>query len=603
MKTFRIAESLIREHCIDQSFKRGQEYARSHSVSNLIWRSPFLQASVAGSEYYRVSIEFNDQAIKVATCTCPYDLGGWCKHIVAALLQANQQSNIEERPSLKQMIEQLNLEQTRKLLYNLVTEAPELIDQIDFQVAILTSSKTDKSQSSAKSGQAKVDSESRPQIDRTPFVRHISSIIHSVIRHNDYHDYYEENPFSDELTEEVAKAQKFIEAGDSFRAFIMLYAIAEGLVEHIDDIEDFTGDASSLVEEVDQAMAEAILWTDFSIEERQRWQVDIEGTADLLGTELELSLAALIQGWDDSEIKLALQEPQNEDIESSKDGIQTNFVGQLNFIRLSILQAQGRFEEYLNLAQAANLTSSYVNMLIQLGRIEQAIAAANHIKNVASAFSIAKQFLKYEVETEALYIAHRGLQFQGDDLSTYLVQDLAVWTVNLAEKLGETDILLAAKICVFKLNPTLKDYHTIRDLTREQWQSIQQDLLQNLITGNHWVSSGAKVDIFLEEGMIDQAIAIAEFHSCKNELRVRVMQAAISTNPAWVIAKATPLVADILNRGKSEIYNEAIALVTQIRNAYLASKNEQDWLTYRNQLVSTYGKKRKFMELLKQKGY
>ncbi len=195
------------------------------------------------------------------------------------------------------------------------------------------------------------------------------------------------------------------------------------------------------------------------------------------------------------------------------------------------------------------------------------------------------------------------MQFQGDDLSTYLVQDLAVWTVNLAEKLGETDILLAAKICVFKLNPTLKDYHAIRDLTREQWQSIQQDLLQNLITGNHWVSSGAKVDIFLEEGMIDQAIAIAEFHSCKNELRVRVMQAAISTNPAWVIAKATPLVADILNRGKSEIYNEAIALVGQIRNAYLASKNEQDWLTYRNQLVSTYGKKRKFMELLKQKGY
>ena len=48
---------------------------------------------------------------------------------------------------------------------------------------------------------------------------------------------------------------------------------------------------------------------------------------------------------------------------------------------------------------------------------------------------------------------------------------------------------------------------------------------------------------------------------------------------------------------------EAIALVAQIRNAYLASKNEQDWLTYRNQLVSTYGKKRKFMELLKQKGY
>ena len=100
-----------------------------------------MQASVTGNEYYRVTVGFKDQKVQPATCTCPYDFGGWCKHIVATLLVGMEQDKIEERPSLSQLLEHLDLEQTRKLLHEIVLESPDLIDFIDSHVELLISSK------------------------------------------------------------------------------------------------------------------------------------------------------------------------------------------------------------------------------------------------------------------------------------------------------------------------------------------------------------------------------------------------------------------------------------------------------------------------------
>jgi uncharacterized Zn finger protein len=91
MSALKISESVIRQNVSDKSFERGKEYARSQSVRDLVLRDQTLQASVAGSTYYRVSIGFSDLGIQSANCSCPYDFGGWCKHIVAVLLVALEQ--------------------------------------------------------------------------------------------------------------------------------------------------------------------------------------------------------------------------------------------------------------------------------------------------------------------------------------------------------------------------------------------------------------------------------------------------------------------------------------------------------------------------------
>jgi len=53
------------------------------------------------SDPYQVRIIFDADGIREATCSCPYDWSGWCKHIVAMLLTyIHAPETMEERPSL-----------------------------------------------------------------------------------------------------------------------------------------------------------------------------------------------------------------------------------------------------------------------------------------------------------------------------------------------------------------------------------------------------------------------------------------------------------------------------------------------------------------------
>jgi uncharacterized Zn finger protein len=158
----KINESMIRQNASDKSFQRGEEYARSQAVDDLVLRGQILQASVIGNNYYRVSINFSDRGIESANCSCPYDFGGWCKHIVAVALISIEQPQIEERPGLVKMLDRLDLEQTRKLIQNLTSKSPDLVDLIDIEIELLTSIKENKSKASKKT--------SKPEIYRSPFV-------------------------------------------------------------------------------------------------------------------------------------------------------------------------------------------------------------------------------------------------------------------------------------------------------------------------------------------------------------------------------------------------------------------------------------------------
>lgn len=604
MPKLKIDEALIRKNATAQSFERGQQYARSQAVDDLVWRDPFLQASVAGNDYYRVTIGFKSQKVDSAICSCPYDFGGWCKHIVAVLLQVNENKNIEERPSLNQMLAQLDLEKTRELLHHVVSEFPDVMDEIDLQVAILTNTKSSKSKSSSKSDKSQVTKPQtiRPEIDRSPFRRHMRSVMRDAMRGMDYEYDNESDPFSEVIDEEVGKARKFLEAGDSFRAFVMLYAIAEELCDYTEEINEYCGDASDLVYGLDMAIAEASLWTDFTLEERQKWIAEIEGTQNSLDVEFDLSLAALAEGWDAPHVQVALQGEGDDDFREEEIEIPFTESNDLGYLRLRILAAQERFDEYLNFAKFYNFLRMYVTMLIQMGRLDEAIAASQDIQDENDAFAIAKHFLEQGAETEALHIAYKGLQFQKQEAKQYRSVDLADWIATLAERLGEQDILLEARMVAFKIKPSVAHYHQIRDLTEDDWLLIKQDLLRHLTNISEYSPSEARIDIFLEEGMLDEAIASVDRSYCPLRTRVRVMAAVLDFKPDWVINKSKVLAEEIIDRGNSKAYEDAIAWLEQMRNGYLAMKKQKDWLSYRSQLITTHGKKRKLMELLTRKG-
>jgi uncharacterized Zn finger protein len=135
-----ISESIVRQQASHKSYLRGEEYYRAGAVIDLQRRGNSIYALVEGGEIspYRVSIDFALGEIETSECTCKYDLGGWCKHIVATLLAClNSPTEIVERPPLAALLDRLDLVQTQGLVQELVRKHPESIDEIDWYVSAI----------------------------------------------------------------------------------------------------------------------------------------------------------------------------------------------------------------------------------------------------------------------------------------------------------------------------------------------------------------------------------------------------------------------------------------------------------------------------------
>lgn len=78
----------IQDRCTAQSFTRGEEYFDMGMIGNPVLHGWTLSSTCEGTEEepYHVSVELMPTGIAAADCSCPYDWGGDCKHIVALLL-------------------------------------------------------------------------------------------------------------------------------------------------------------------------------------------------------------------------------------------------------------------------------------------------------------------------------------------------------------------------------------------------------------------------------------------------------------------------------------------------------------------------------------
>ena len=106
-----LTESMIRGLATAQSFERGEAYYHSGAVLGLSKRGNTLLAHVEDSSYepYQVTVELSEHRVMEAYCTCPYDLGGYCKHIVAALLAYVQEpGQVTERQPVTDLLADLD---------------------------------------------------------------------------------------------------------------------------------------------------------------------------------------------------------------------------------------------------------------------------------------------------------------------------------------------------------------------------------------------------------------------------------------------------------------------------------------------------------------
>ena len=83
-----LSQDMIRRYASSQSWQRGEAYYHDGYVRRVFQRGNSISAEVEGNDIrpYQVSISFDGEELGAVYCSCPYDYGGCCKHIVATLL-------------------------------------------------------------------------------------------------------------------------------------------------------------------------------------------------------------------------------------------------------------------------------------------------------------------------------------------------------------------------------------------------------------------------------------------------------------------------------------------------------------------------------------
>jgi len=112
----------IRDLYTSEVFDRARNYRDEERIERIDRFDETVRAAVQGSqpEPYEIEVESGvDEPKNVdATCTCPYDWGGYCKHIIAVLLElADSDIDLEdEREAVERVLSDVHPEELREFL-------------------------------------------------------------------------------------------------------------------------------------------------------------------------------------------------------------------------------------------------------------------------------------------------------------------------------------------------------------------------------------------------------------------------------------------------------------------------------------------------------
>jgi uncharacterized Zn finger protein len=236
-------------------------------------------------------------------------------------------------------------------------------------------------------------------------------------------------------------------------------------------------------------------------------------------------------------------------------------------------------------------------MLAHLGRIEEAVDEGLHLLNQSSQLFALARVLRERQELEgALRVAKYGLTAEG------YKGHLAAWLCDMAVGMGEMACALKAARVAFREMPSLVAYQRVQELAGERWPEMRKDLLAYLRGTSDYASVQAKVDIFLHEGFLDDAIAAVE-RGANYDLIERVMDAVVEHRPTWVVSAARQEAERIIEAGQSKYYHHAVNWLARMRKAYQAAGREADWWAYLSEIRDRHGRKYKLMGLLEAFGH
>jgi len=576
-----VTEATIRSLASAESFERGESYYHRGAVLNMSKRGHTLLAQVEGSSYepYEVSVELGEEGMIEAGCTCPYDWGGYCKHIVAVLLTyVREPDQVTERQPMRDLLADLGRDELLNLLTDLLSDHPRLADWVEMQLA-------------SQAAQAPPEETGQPRqrqtaLDPAPFRRQAQQIMSSLSHLRPSEAYWGIGGMVDGMRNLINQVQPFIEAGDGRNALLILEAVTQVYVDRWLEYDDSDGYLGGLFADIGQLFAEAILSADLSPEERgdwaetlTAWQAQIEDYG--IDEGFDVAIGAACQGWDYPPLQAVLQGHITH--QGAWEDEAPWYAADLALARLNVLERQGKTSEYLYLAEAEGQTALYLTMLVKLGRAQEAVGyAGKYMATTDEALALARALREHNQPAEALKIAEQGLTLHGETLT------LARWLRDFAVLAGQPAMAVQAARAAFARSFSLEDYQAAQAVAGREWPSVKSKLLGQLRAADF---AYGRIDIYLYEGMVDEAVQAVDRGSYGYSTVERVVDAAWQSHPDWAIRQCKKQAEPIMDGGKSKYYHHAVRWLEKARQASLAANREDAWRAYLEDLISKHARK------------
>jgi uncharacterized Zn finger protein len=248
VKLPKITEAQIRALASAQSFERGKSYYQGGAIIEPLRQGLELRAECEGSEYepYQISVALNPKGIGETSCTCPYDWGGICKHIVALLLTyAHNPQAFRHIEPLDKMLAGKSRDDLIVIIQDMLRHQPNLISVVELT----------KETQEIKPGQPMNVSVYRTQARRA--LQHESS--RSVER---------ELKALGETAARLAGGGDFVNAGAIYHA--LLDETAKGYDEMISAMDE-DGDIAVIIDEFAKGLGECLAQSAAATKTRREW--------------------------------------------------------------------------------------------------------------------------------------------------------------------------------------------------------------------------------------------------------------------------------------------------------------------------------------------